>query len=178
MDSAGKSGNTVAVLREFPGCFLSVSCRLIGFVVPPKDVVVDVEIAKTIGDLKSRADLVTPVITKEAFLQMRREIYDVYVKDVVYDYLLRLVAATRNHIYIERGASPRATIALVKMARAYAWLNGRKYVVPNDVLIQLPYVLAHRIIMSAAAQVGSLNKYEVIEEIARTVKIPYMGVKR
>ena len=125
-----------------------------------------------------RADLVTPVITKEAFLQMRREIYDVYVKDVVYDYLLRLVAATRNHIYIERGASPRATIALVKMARAYAWLNGRKYVVPNDVLIQLPYVLAHRIIMSAAAKVGSINKYEVIEEIARTVKIPYMGVKR
>lgn len=138
----------------------------------------ELEIAKTIGDLKSRADLVNPVITREAFLQMRREIYDVYVKDVVYDYLLRLVAATRNHIYIERGASPRATIALVKMARAYAWLNGRKYVVPNDVLIQLPYVLAHRIIMSAAAKVGSINKYEVIEEIARTVKIPYMGVKR
>ena len=70
-----------------------------------------------------------------------------YIKEELYRYLLKLVTATREHPYIRRGASPRATIALVKMARACAWIAGRDYVIPSDISRQFPYVIGHRIIV-------------------------------
>ena len=56
----------------------------------------------------------------------------------IYKYIINLISATRNHPYIERGASPRASIALVRMAKASAWLRRRKFVVPADIQFQLP----------------------------------------
>ena len=108
---------------------------------------------------------------------MQDDIHNVYIKDEVYNYMLQLVAATRNHPYIERGASPRATIALVKLSKAFAWLRGRKFVVPSDVQAQLPYVLTHRIITNSSAKLGSIDKISIIRNIIQTVDLPYMGAK-
>ncbi len=137
----------------------------------------ELEIART-TDSHSRLQNVSPVLTTDIFTEMQNDIHNVYIKDEVYRYLLNLVSATRVHPYIERGASPRATIALVKMSKASAWLRGRKFVVPSDVQAQLPYVLTHRIILNSSAKLGSVDKLSIINNIIRSVDLPYMGAKK
>lgn len=110
-------------------------------------------------------------------VEAQREIYQVYMKDVIYDYALKLVRATRDHAVLERGASPRATIALVQMAKA-AWMSGRDYVTPADVSGQFSYVAAHRVSLSGAAKIEGRTKEEVLREVAETVEIPPMGEER
>lgn len=111
-------------------------------------------------------------------VEAQREIYQVYMKDVIYDYALKLVRATRDHAVLERGASPRATIALVQMAKAAAWMSGRDYVTPADVSGQFSYVAAHRVSLSGAAKIEGRTKEEVLREVAETVEIPPMGEER
>ena len=111
-------------------------------------------------------------------VEAQREIYQVYMKDVIYDYALKLVRATRDHAVLERGASPRATIALVQMAKAAAWMSGRDYVTPADVSGQFSYVAAHRVSLSGAARMGGRTKEGVLREVAETVEIPPMGEER
>lgn len=89
------------------------------------------------------------------------------MKDVIYEYILKLVRATRSHPYIERGASPRATIALVKMAKASAWMEGRDFVAPKDVIRQFPYVASHRILLTGAAEMERKTKQEILREISQ-----------
>ena len=137
----------------------------------------ELEIARSVG-AGSRVDTVKPVLDAATFSIMQADIHNVFIKDEVYSYILKLVAATRNHPHIERGASPRATIALVRCAKAYAWLSGRQFVIPSDVMTQLPYVLSHRIILSATARMGNIRKTDIISSIAQTVEMPYMGAKK
>lgn len=137
----------------------------------------ELEIARSVGT-GSRIDTVKPVLDAGTFSAMQKDIHNVFIKDEVYTYILKLVDATRNHPHIERGASPRATIALVKCAKAYAWLAGRQFVIPSDVMTQLPFVLSHRIILSAAAKMGNIRKTDIISSIAQTVEMPYMGAKK
>lgn len=137
----------------------------------------ELEIARSVN-AGSRTDNVHAVITREEFLEMQRQIHEVYIKDVVYDYILRLVTASRNHPYIERGASPRATIALVKIAKAYAWLQGRHYVIPNDIIAQFPYVMYHRISLNMSAKMNGSRRMHVLQEIVRSTHQPYMGAEK
>jgi MoxR-like ATPase len=87
------------------------------------------------------------------------------------------VAATRSHPGIDRGASPRAVVALVKMAKAAAWLRGRDFVTPNDVCEQFSCVVSHRMAFSAAAKMGSASKETIIESIVGKVRKPLLGAK-
>ncbi len=137
----------------------------------------ELEIARTAG-IKARTEDVEPVISKENFLQMQQEIHSIYIKDVIYDYILKLVTATRGNPYIERGASPRATIALVKCSKAYAWLQGRHYVVPSDVLSQLPFVMHHRIMLNTSAKMSGISKQQALHEIVMSIPSPYMGARK
>lgn len=134
----------------------------------------ELSMAKSIGE-KPRTDIVQPVLNSEMLTEMQKEIYDVFIKDEVYAYLLNLITATRNNPYIEKGASPRATIALVKMSKASAWINGRSFVVPNDVISQFPYVISHRITPSITAKMGNISKNQILAEIIQSVGKPYMG---
>lgn len=122
-----------------------------------------------------RAEVVQPVLNHKLLSEMQKDIYNVFVKDEVYRYLVSLVAATRNHQYIEKGASPRATIALVKMSKAAAWLNGRSFVTPNDVCSQFPYVISHRITINTAGKMGNISKEKIIHELIQNVGRPSMG---
>ena len=137
----------------------------------------ELQMAHSVGK-KARTDMVNPVLTKEIMLEMQDSIYNIYIKDEVYSYILKLVSATRNNPYIERGASPRATIAMVKMSKAAAWYGGRGFVTPADVIGQLPYVLNHRIILNSGARLSGQTKYSVIKQIIDTVERPYMGVNQ
>ena len=120
---------------------------------------------------ENKIDKVQSVISPEIFCGMQKQIHAVYVKDEVLQYILDLVTATRNHPYLERGASPRATIALVKMAKAHAWLEGRDYCTPNDVAKQFPYVISHRITSSLSKETG---KEQIIRGLIEKVKKPFL----
>ena len=134
----------------------------------------ELSMAKDIA-LEEKYHQIRPVLSKEMLLAVQKEIYDIYMKDELYDYLLRLVRATRSHPGIKRGASPRATIALVKMAKATAWMNGRDYVTPGDVRGQFPYVVPHRILLSETAAMEGKRREQILREIMEAVEIPSMG---
>ena len=108
---------------------------------------------------------------------MQSAVHTVFISDAVYQYILSLVTATRNHPYVERGASPRATIALVKMAKAAAWLAGRDYVTPADVEKQFPYVATHRIVVNTEARMENMRREQIISEILDHIKKPPIGEK-
>jgi MoxR-like ATPase len=115
------------------------------------------------------------IISRDELLAMQEAVKDVFVKESIYRYLLELVRATRHHSGIAHGASPRATIALVKLSKAAAWLDGRDFVTPADVLEQFPFVIRHRLILNAAARMEHGSKTQIIEDILKSVKKPPMG---
>ena len=136
----------------------------------------EMDMAMSIGKT-GRTDMVEPVITAEDVKEMQEEIYEVYMNKSIYKYIVELVKATRESEYIERGASPRATIALVKMSKAWAWLNGRDYVIPSDVGTQFEYVISHRIVPDMSARMEKLSKSDIINNIVKSVKRPVVGEK-
>ena len=136
----------------------------------------EMDMAMSIGKT-GRTDMVEPVITAEDVKEMQEEIYEVYMNKSIYKYIVELVKATRESEYIERGASPRATIALVKMSKAWAWLNGRDYVIPSDVGTQFEYVISHRIVPDMSARMEKLLKSDIINNIVKSVKRPVVGEK-
>ena len=136
----------------------------------------EMDMAMSVGKT-GRTDMVEPVITAEDVKEMQEEIYEVYMNKSIYKYIVELVKATRESEYIERGASPRATIALVKMSKAWAWLNGRDYVIPSDVGTQFEYVISHRIVPDMSARMEKLSKSDIINNIVKSVKRPVVGEK-
>ena len=126
----------------------------------------------------SRLEGIEPVLGGEELREIQREICSVYLKESVARYLVELIRATRNHPALERGGSPRATIALVRMARASAWLDGRSFVTPNDVAAQLPYVIRHRIRRKNTVRMEHTEKESIIREVLASVKKPPVGKDR
>lgn len=112
------------------------------------------------------------VMNGEELLVIREEVEEVYLHDRVYRYICELVQATRENEWVELGISPRGTIALVKMAKAVAYLNQRDYVVPEDVEAVFLDVAAHRILLNARARVGHMTREKVLEEILHQIVKP------
>ncbi|MCI8539435.1 MAG: MoxR family ATPase [Oscillospiraceae bacterium] len=94
------------------------------------------------------------VVDLDGLARMRAEAAQVFVKDNLIDYIVRLVSATRNHPMIRQGGSPRASLALTAMAKAAAWVNGRDYVVPADVRMIFRDVMEHRLIWAPECTAG------------------------
>ena len=113
-----------------------------------------------------------PVLDGPALLELQREAAAVRLSDEIARYIVRLAAATRKHHCLSLGASPRAVIALGRCARAWAWLEGRDYVRPDDVLAVVPAVLTHRLVLSLEAGMRSATAASVLEDCVRTVAVP------
>ncbi len=129
-------------------------------------------------DGTDRLSLLHPVLNQDMLLSIQDEIHQMYIKESIYHYILELVTATRKNSYIERGASPRATIALVKMAKACAWFEGREFVTPEDVHYQFPYVVSHRIRLNSSAKLEHITEGQVIKKIIEKIKKPPLGERR
>jgi MoxR-like ATPase len=119
-------------------------------------------------------------LSQEILFQARREILDLYMADNLEEYLLQLVLATRNpHAYgedlakwLEYGASPRATIALDRCARAHAWLAGRDYVSPEDIQTMTYDILRHRIILNYEAEAEGITPEIFINALITRIAVP------
>ncbi len=123
---------------------------------------------------------VQPIISLEEILETRKLVDQVHVDEKVRDYIVHLVFATRNPVQykldikhlIQFGASPRATIYLTVAAKAWALLQGRGYVTPEDVKGIGPDVLRHRIILTYEAEAQAVTTDDIIKKIFNTVPIP------
>lgn len=116
---------------------------------------------------------VIPICTKEEILSAMATVREINIEPSVYRYIVELVAATRNHAAVQLGASPRASLALMRAAQSYAFLNSRAYVVPEDALRMVPYVIPHRIRLSQDAKMKRLDVMDVLREIVKSVKPPF-----
>ena len=105
-------------------------------------------------------------------LEMQKSVNNIFVHDAVTDYIINLVNKTRGHADLERGASPRATLAFNAMAKAHAYLAGREYAVPKDVQAVFLPVITHRLILTPEAEVNGKNTTEIAKEILASTFVP------
>ena len=113
-----------------------------------------------------------PVISMEEIRVLQEEVLEIHVEDTLKRYLVDLSARTRIHPNVNLGVSPRGTISLMKAAQAYALLNGRDYVLPDDVQYLAPAVLSHRIILKSEAKYGGIDAESIIQDIVRKIPVP------
>ncbi len=123
-------------------------------------------------------DELEQVISREELLQMQQEVENVYIHDAVYDYIARLVEKTRKQELLLLGISPRGTIALANMAKAAAYLEGRTFVIPDDIKNIFCDVAAHRLLLSPKARVNRVSVQEIIEDILNSVAAPRLVRQR
>ena len=95
-----------------------------------------------------------------------------YVHDSIYVYITNLMNKTRNSNYIELGVSPRGTIACVRMAKAWAFLQGREYVIPSDVTDIFMDVAKHRIVPNTKARVAHVTEEAILSQIIADTRQP------
>jgi MoxR-like ATPase len=105
-------------------------------------------------------------------LSLQEEVRKIQVSPDVLDYIVKLVSATRKLEDLKLGASPRASIALMKVSSAWALLEGRDYVIPEDVEKLLPYVLKHRIALNTKALVAGKTPDTIVSDLLRSIPIP------
>lgn len=134
-------------------------------------------------DEKRQLDLTTdphPITTKEQVMQARRLVSEMYISDNLKKYIVSLTTATRAPEkydkelgqWIEHGVSPRATIGLIRCAKALAWLRGEEYVKPNHIQHVAPQVLRHRIVPSFESEADGISRNEIIKKLLKVVAIP------
>ncbi len=113
-----------------------------------------------------------PVIDAEGLQAIRQAVEDVHIESDVERYIVNLVSSTRKHRQIVVGASPRATLALLKLTRAWAAMNNRDYVLPDDVKLFARPVLIHRLILEPDLWTERRAADEIISELLRQTPVP------
>lgn len=123
-------------------------------------------------DKQSPLEALESVCSSEDIVNMNKEFSDINVNKDITAFILDIIEGTRNHDSIELGASPRASISLYKAGQAYAYINGRKYVRPDDIIYLAPYILSHRIILKGLSKHKKTDADMVINEIISAIPVP------
>lgn len=127
------------------------------------------EILRNHQQVDDLVERVNEVATTEIIVTIQNKVKEIYVAQTIQSYLVELLRATRVHPAVLLGASPRVGIHLQRCAQAMALLEGREFVLPDDIKVVLPYVLSHRLILKPERQV---NINSLIEEIFARVPVP------
>ncbi len=117
-------------------------------------------------------DEMVPVASGEDIIETQRRVKEVYVDQVLSNYVVRLTQATRSHEDVELGASPRATLGLYRCSQAFAAIRGRGYVTPDDVKVVAPYALSHRTILTSQARLRGRTSEDVVQDLLSKVEVP------
>ena len=131
----------------------------------------EIDIAKG-KSVRSGTENVAYVLSTQELMQIQEEIEQVYVHDNLYAYIVQLSQATRENAYIELGISPRGSIACTKMAKAWAFMQGREYVMPQDIAEVFPDIAKHRLLLNTKARVTHVPPEAVIAEVISSVRQP------
>ena len=115
---------------------------------------------------------IKPVVLPKQLKEYKEKIHEVLVEEKIIRYIAEIISHTRNHPHLYLGASPRASIATLQVAKAFAAINGRDFVIPEDVKKALPPILNHRIILTPEREMEGMTPESVIEMIVESVEIP------
>jgi MoxR-like ATPase len=132
----------------------------------------DVEVEVLRGAALRSPDALEPITDTATVGEMVRMAQMVHIADPLYTYAVRLAAATRNHPQVRVGVSPRGVIALTRAACAYALINARGYVLPEDLKTLVEPVFAHRVLLSPDAQLRGVTAAEVLNDAITSVSVP------
>jgi MoxR-like ATPase len=130
------------------------------------------EILKRRAERKQDNVALQAVITPEVFLAMRAAVEEVYVDPDVRRYMVDLAVGTRRHHQVVVGASPRGSLALLKLARAWAAIQGRDFVVPDDIKSFARPALAHRLVLDPNLWGSNKTETSVIDQVMSSVRVP------
>jgi len=117
------------------------------------------------------------VIGTDEFMAAQEALKEVFVSDLIKEYIVAISRATRNHPDVYLGVSPRGSLALYKTGRAMAAIRGRDYVIPDDIKRLAVPTLAHRIIISPSARIKDINSRSIVEETLNSIPVPGTRVK-
>ena len=123
-------------------------------------------------------DRVQPVVGAEELNALKQRAAAVEMKTSVYEYVTRLAEATRVHPLVQLGLSPRGALAVCRMAKAYAYVQGRDYAMPEDVAAIFPDVCCHRLMLSTKARMMERSAAQIVDEILKNVEMPVIRRSR
>lgn len=112
------------------------------------------------------------VTTPDELEKLIADVADIHVADRIYDYIAELVDVTRSNAYVTLGVSPRGALAVTRAAKANAYLEGRNYVIPDDVCAVFPDVCVHRLILNAKARLQEYTAAQILQNILTSVQKP------
>jgi MoxR-like ATPase len=117
-------------------------------------------------------DSVQAVLTAEQVSVVRKLVKNILVEDRLLQFIARITVTTRNHKSIFLGASPRASLALLNAAKAFAALSGRDFVIPDDIIAVAPHVLRHRLLLTPDKEMEGVTTDDVIQQVIHSLEIP------
>lgn len=117
-------------------------------------------------------ELIEDVLTPENLKKFRAQVQEILIEDKLFTYIAQVVDKTRNHPHLYLGGSPRASIAIMNASKAYAAINGRDFVTPDDIKKCLAPVLRHRVILSPEREMEGMTPETVLEMITQSIEIP------
>lgn len=115
---------------------------------------------------------ISAVLSIEQLIELQRQVKEIHVEDNIKEYIVSIAQNTRHHDKVYLGVSPRASIALMRASQAYAFIQGRSYVIPDDVQYLAKFVFGHRIILKPEARYEGMTEEKVIEQVLRHIHVP------
>ncbi len=116
--------------------------------------------------------VINPVMTGEELAKYRNQVQKVHTEDKLIDYIAKIVHQTRNNKSLYLGASPRATLYTLTAAKAFAAINARDFITPDDIKFVAPYVLHHRVILTPEKEMEGTSPMEIVRQVIETVEVP------
>lgn len=113
-----------------------------------------------------------PVATEEDIIYLQKKVRAVHVEKELNEYIVKIVNATRHNKFILLGGSIRASLSLQRVAQATALINGRDYIIPEDIRGNIMIVLSHRITMTSSASANNYSNEQIILDILKTIQVP------
>lgn len=138
------------------------------------------DFASQVNILKDRQtenplDSISPVLGVNDVIAMKQEVATVHIADSIYEYITKLAQLTRENSMVQLGVSPRGALAVCRMAKAYAYVHGRDYVVPDDISAVFCDVCAHRLLLSPKARLANQTANDILLDILDSVPAPVSG---
>ena len=126
---------------------------------------------KIITDRKTEnpIDKIKTIIAADDIIKAQDIVKNIHIDETLYKYIVELVAKTRNHQYITLGASPRASLSLMRLSQARAFLEKRDYIIPEDILNMYVPAITHRIILKQEARLKKINTEDILNDIKKLV---------
>lgn len=160
---------------EYEGTFPLPEAQLDRFLMkismgyPKRDEEIDILNRQTFGQ---PIDEIEPVLSLEELIALQEKAQHVTVGEALKRYIVEITTRTRHHHDVYLGVSPRGSLGLYKAAQAYALLNDRPYVIPDDVKYLAPFIISHRMILKPEAKFSQVKIEKVVEDIIKSVVVP------